>query len=80
VAKRPPPPENVPFPQRQQAMQAHPGRPLEPQQVENLRAGRPAGPMRDQEFPPHPVPTIRAAPAPQPAPRPAANPGRKPGR
>jgi len=76
VAKRPPPPENVPFPQRQQAMQAHPGRPLEPQQVENLRAGRPAGPMRDQEFPPHPAPPVRAAPAPRPAP----NPGRKPGR
>ena len=84
VANRPPPPENVPFPQRQQAMQAHPGRPLEPQQVQNLRAGRPAGPMRDQEVPPHPAPAPRAAPparaAPQQAPRPAANPGRKPGR
>jgi hypothetical protein len=33
-----------------------PGRPLEPAQVEDLRAGRPATPMRDVEFPPHPVP------------------------
>lgn len=53
VARRPPPPDPVPLQTREQAMPSHPGRPLEPQQVDNLRAGRPAGPMRDQEMPPH---------------------------
>ena len=69
VAKRPPPPAEPPFPARQNAMQAHPGRPLEPGQVENLRAGRPAGPMRDQEVPAHPA-APRAAPTRRPAGKP----------
>jgi hypothetical protein len=60
ITRSPQPPPNVPFSVRQQALQAHPGRPLEPQQEENLRAGKPAGPMRDREFPPHPAPTARA--------------------
>jgi hypothetical protein len=82
ITRNPLPPPNVPFSVRQQALQAHPGRPLEPQQEENLRAGKPAGPMRDREFPPHPAPAPRveqpqAAPraAPPPAPRPS--PGHK---
>src|SRR5207244_11493107 len=39
-----------------------PGQPLAPQQLENLRARRPAGPMLDREFPPHqaPIPRRRA--------------------
>jgi hypothetical protein len=76
VARTPPPPAAVPLPTRQQAMQAHPGRPLEPQQVDNLRAGRPAGPNRDREVPPHPAPAPRAAPAPRPQASPAP---KKPG-
>ena len=53
VTRNQPPPPPPSFEQRRPAMEEHPGRPLEPQQVENIRAGRPAGPMRDQEFPPH---------------------------
>jgi hypothetical protein len=76
VTRNPLPPPSVPFSARQQAIQAHPGRPLEPTQLENLRAGRPAGPMRDREFPPHPAPQPRAerpqarsSPESKPAPR-----------
>lgn len=47
---RTPAPRSVPFAEKEQAMQSHPGRPLEPQQVNNLRQGRPAGPMRDREY------------------------------
>ncbi|HVB29485.1 MAG TPA: DUF6600 domain-containing protein [Terriglobia bacterium] len=59
ITRTPPPPRPVPFAARRQAMQEHPGRPLEPQQRANLRAGKPAGPMRDREFPPHPQPAPR---------------------
>lgn len=62
IARIPPPPPIVPFDQRRPAMVEHPGRPLEPSQVDNLRAGRPVGPMRDQEFPPHLMPVLREAP------------------
>lgn len=55
MVRRPLPPPEPPLPARQQAMEEHPGRPLEPQQIQNLRAGKPAGPMRDREFPPHPA-------------------------
>ncbi|MGH9401641.1 MAG: DUF6600 domain-containing protein [Terriglobia bacterium] len=41
---------SVPFAAKERAMQTHPGRPLEPDQVNNLRRGKPAGPMRDQEY------------------------------
>ncbi len=41
--------------QRQSAMQAHPGRPLEPRQIENLRSGKPAGEPQDHEVPSHPA-------------------------
>lgn len=57
-----PPPQRPAFEQRQPAIEQHPGRPLEPQQMQNIREGRPAGPPRDQEFPPHPEP---ARPAPR---------------
>jgi hypothetical protein len=56
VTRTPPPPAMPSYEQRRPAMEQHPGRPLEPQQVENIRAGRPAGPMRDQEVPAHPQP------------------------
>ncbi|MGH9343742.1 MAG: DUF6600 domain-containing protein [Terriglobia bacterium] len=47
---RQPAPASVPFAAKERAMQTHPGRPLEPEQVNNLRQGRPAGPMRDREY------------------------------
>jgi hypothetical protein len=55
VVRAPLPPSAVPFETRQKAIAEHPGRPLEPQQIQNLRAGRPAGPQRDPE-PPHAKP------------------------
>jgi hypothetical protein len=55
ITRRPPPPSPVPFEQRQRAMIEHPGRPLEPQQIQNLLLGRPVGRMLDREFPPHPA-------------------------
>lgn len=55
VTRSPLPPAAVPFETRQKAISQHPGRPLEPQQLQNLRSGRPAGPQRDPE-PPHPAP------------------------
>ena len=50
-----PAPTNAPFAARQDAYSSHPGRPLEPQQMNNLRAGKPAGPMQDKETIPHPA-------------------------
>ena len=69
-SRTPPPPPRVPFPERRGAMMEHPGRPLEPQQLDNLRTQRPPGPMLDHEFPAHvaPVPPERPMPAPRPAP------------
>ena len=53
---RTPPPANLPtFEQRQPAFRQDPGRPLDPGQVNNLSQGRPAGPFRSTEFPPHPA-------------------------
>ncbi len=63
VTRRTPPPRNLPFPERQKAMQPDNGRPLEPQQVDSLRAGRPAGARRDTEYPPHPQPAAGRQPA-----------------
>ena len=79
IVRRPPPPPPVPFEQRQRAMIEHPGRPLEPNQVENLRVGRPAGPMLDREFPPHPVPIVPhpAAPAVEPVRPPKLGPSKR---
>ncbi|HUL48570.1 MAG TPA: DUF6600 domain-containing protein [Gemmatimonadales bacterium] len=54
ITRRAPPAQNVPFSHRVPAMQQHPGRPLEPQQQENLRRGRAAGPPRDRERVPDP--------------------------
>jgi hypothetical protein len=53
VNRNPAPPQNPSFSQRQPAMQDHPGRPLEPQQVENIRRGNAAGPRQDREVPSH---------------------------
>ncbi|MBV8205990.1 MAG: hypothetical protein JO041_04295 [Acidobacteria bacterium] len=71
-----PPPGPPPFAQRQPALEQHPGRPLEPEQVQNIRRGEPAGPTHDRETPPHQEnarPSAPAAPS-----QPAARPGGKP--
>lgn len=57
IITRNPPPQPATSPDvRGRAMEAHPGRPLEPQQRQALRAGRPAGPPRDSEVPAHSAP------------------------
>lgn len=53
-ARTAPPAQQPTFQQRQPAMQRDPGRPLDPWQVRNIYSGRPAGPARAAEFPPHP--------------------------
>src|SRR5487761_44561 len=73
VTRTPPPQRHVPFVQQQPALQQHPGRPLEPRQIQNIRAGKPAGPVRDREFPPHPI--AKPAPPKRPAPPPKHKPG-----
>jgi hypothetical protein len=45
-------------------MQEHPGRPLEPQQVNNIRNGAPAGPRQDREVPAHTGSSPRQGPPP----------------
>jgi hypothetical protein len=69
------PPEPRPsFEQQQRAIETiDPGRPLGPQQMENLRQNRPAGPPQQREAL-HPAPAPAPAPRPTPAPRPAASP------
>jgi hypothetical protein len=76
-ARRPAPPPDPAPAVRQQAIESHPGRPLEPQQIDNLRQGKPAGPMKDREVPrdTRPQPQTRPAPRTQaPPPAPAARP------
>ncbi|HEY0794477.1 MAG TPA: hypothetical protein VGD64_01735, partial [Acidisarcina sp.] len=58
------------FQQQQPAFKQDPGRPLDPQQLQNLNQGRPAGPTRDAEYPPHP----QGQPGYQAPARPAAQP------
>jgi len=70
ITRTPPPPRDVPFTTHQPALQQHPGRPLEPQQEENLRQGRPAGPPKDREILPH-------AAAPRSQPKPESKPASK---
>ncbi|HXN50893.1 MAG TPA: DUF6600 domain-containing protein [Candidatus Acidoferrum sp.] len=65
-SRTPPPPPPVPFADRRSHMMEHPGRPLEPQQLDNLRAERPPGPMRDEEFPHHVAPVVPERPIPAP--------------
>jgi hypothetical protein len=66
--RREPPPADPPPAVRQQAIEQHPGRPLEPQQIQNLQRGRPAGPMKDQETPRDVRPQARPQPQPRPQP------------
>ncbi len=64
VSKYPPPQEKLPMQQKAPAMEQHPGRPLEPQQRQNLHEGKPAGPMADKEFPQHAAPAMQRPAAP----------------
>jgi len=81
ITRRTPPPQQPAFHLRQQAMQPDAGRPLEPQQIQNLQSGKAAGPRRDPEYPAHAMPpaqrptpaTQRPTPAAQ-RPMPAAQP------
>jgi hypothetical protein len=70
ITRNPPVPINPPFATREPAMQEHPGRPLEPQQIQNIRAGKPAGPQRDGETPKHPAPPAKSPPPASKAPPP----------
>ena len=72
ITRTPPPPRQPSFEAREPAYQHDPGRPLEPQQVENLRQGKAAGPPRDREVLPH------ATPPPREQARPEAHPQAKP--
>ena len=61
INKTPPAPVQPPFEQQKRAIQANdPGRPLGPQQVQNLRNGRPAGPASQPE-PAHALPPAHPA-------------------
>lgn len=62
VVNNPPPPQTPSFQQRQPALQDHPGRPLEPQQVQNIQRGQPAGQMHDREVPSHAEPARQSPP------------------
>lgn len=60
-----PPPTRPSFDQQRQAIQnTDPGRPLSPQQMDNLRENRPAGQPQEREAAPHPQ-AQRSAPPPQ---------------
>jgi hypothetical protein len=65
ITRTPPPPRDVPFSAHEPALQEHPGRPLEPQQEENVRRGRPAGAPHDREILPHATPPPRQEPRPE---------------
>ena len=85
INKAEPAPVQPPFAQQRRAMQqVDPGRPLGPQQVENVRNGRPPGPASQPEAPhvpppprPNPPPPSRPQEAPAPphaAPAPSVRP------
>jgi hypothetical protein len=71
INKTPQAPVQPSFAQQKRSIQANdPGRPLGPQQVENLRNGRPAGPAPEPEAPhPPPAPRSNAAPPAKPQPK-----------
>ena len=80
VVKTAPPPAQVPFAQRQQELTRDPGRPLDSQAVQKLRAQQPppARPMIKQVAPTQGGPARPAAvPAPQPTATPASPPNRQ---
>jgi hypothetical protein len=72
-----PPPARPSFDQQRQAIQnTDPGRPLSPQQLDNLRDSRPVGQPQTREAAPHPAPAPPPRSAPAPAPRSSPPPSR----
>ena len=67
ITRSQPPPQQPKFEDKQKAMETHPGRPLEPQQIDNMRQGRPAGQPQDREWPSHPQQESRPSPQPHPS-------------
>jgi hypothetical protein len=55
ITRTPPPPQSPPFKAKEEALKAQPGKPLEPQQIQNVRAGRAAGPPQDKVIPPQKI-------------------------
>jgi hypothetical protein len=51
ITRNAPPAQTPPYAARERAMRQDPGRPLEPQQMQNIQRGLPAGPRRDPEVP-----------------------------
>ena len=74
ITRNPPPPAAPTFEAKAPALNDHPGKPLEPQQTQNVRNGRPAGPPKDRETVDHRVVTPAVPPRIQPvAPAPVPN-------
>lgn len=73
VAKRTPPPPPVPFAQKQQALAANGGRPLDTAQVQQIRKSQPAPPrplvQQVQARPAAPAPKVTAGQRPAPVPQ-----------
>lgn len=68
-----PPPTRPSFEEQRQAIQStDPGRPLSPQQMDNLRENRPVGEPQVREPAPHPAPQAHSEPARSSAPPPRA--------
>jgi hypothetical protein len=68
-----PPPTRPSFDEQRQAIESSdPGRPLSPQQMENLRQNRPAGQPETREAAPHPAPAPRSQPQERSSPPPKA--------
>ena len=80
VNRTPPQPAAPSFADQQKAIQrTDPGRPLGPQQLENLRGNRPAGPASQPEPVAHPAPAVPASkPNRPPPPAKAGTPGAPP--
>jgi len=77
MVKRAPPPAPVPFVQKQQALQEHPGRPVEPATMHTLPANTALGQLERRIRPPQ-VQVQPTQPAAQPASPPAATPAPTP--
>lgn len=72
-----PPPTRPSFEQQRQAIQStDPGRPLGPQQMDNLRENRPVGQPQEREAAPHPMPQPQQHSAPPPQPQRGSQPSR----
>ena len=71
VNRTEPAPQQPSFTQQQRAIErTDPGRPLGPQQLDNVRNNRPAGPATQPEPAAHPAPAAKPAPGKAPAPAP----------